>query len=103
MISKERFRWLDGVEHISSWKKESGFRSDFCSICGSPVPNPLGNLPYLWIPAGLLDDRGGLEIVAQLCVASKAAWNSALLQGACHDDLPPNLPGFIAWLQAEDV
>jgi len=88
IVSNEKFRWVRGAEHISSWKKGSGFRSDFCSACGSPVPNPLRDLPYYWVPAGLLEEKDGLEIVAHLCVASKPSWDSAPLRGACYDELP---------------
>ncbi len=95
----EKFRWLAGAEFISSWMRESGFRSDFCSICGSPVPNPLRNLPYIWVPTGLLEDNGDLQIVAQLCVAYKASWDPTILQGVCYDELP-NLSEFISLLQA---
>lgn len=102
IVSGEKFRWLRGVEFISSWKKASGFRSDFCSSCGSPVPNPLRNLPYFWIPAGLLEDGSGLKIIAHLCVASKADWDTSPLQGACYDELP-NLSEFIALLHDVDV
>ncbi len=102
IIPNGKFRWLRGAELISSWQKESGFRSDFCSTCGSPVPNPLRNLPYFWVPAGLLESNGGLEVVAHLCVASKASWDSTPLHGACYDELP-NLSEFIALLQAPDA
>lgn len=88
IVPEESFRWLGGRELISSWKKESGFRSDFCSVCGSPVPNPLRNYPYLWVPAGLLEGGDGLEIVAHLCVASKASWDSSALGVKCYDNLP---------------
>lgn len=103
IVPNEDFRWLRGAEFISSWKKDSGFRSDFCSTCGSPVPNPLGNLPYVWVPAGLLEDSGGLKIVAHLCVASKASWDSAAVQGECYDKSPPNIAEFIAFLQASNA
>lgn len=103
IVPNEKFRWLSGAELISSWKKDSGFRSDFCSTCSSPVPNPLRNLPYFWVPAGLLEGNGSIEVVAHLCVASKAAWDSTLLQGACFDELPPNLSEFISFLQATDA
>ena len=102
IVANNNFRWLRGVELISSWKNEKGFRSDFCSTCGSPVPNPLRNMPYFWVPAGLLKDSGELEIVAHLCVASKASWDTFPLQGVCYDELP-NLPEFIALLHAADA
>lgn len=98
IVPNEEFRWLQGTESISSWHKKSGFRSDFCSSCGSPVPNPLRDLPYFWVPAGLLDDNNNLEIIAHLCVASKAPWESASLQGVCYEEMP-NLFDFIALLR----
>lgn len=102
IVPNEKFRWLRGIENISSWKKESGFRSDFCSACGSPVPNPLRGLPYFWVPAGLLESGGSLKIAAHLCVASKAAWELASLQGACYDKLP-NLSEILALLHVADA
>jgi hypothetical protein len=102
IVPNERFRWLRGVEFISSWKQESGFRSDFCSTCGSPLPNPLRKLPYFWIPAGLLVEQHGLEIIAHVCVASKASWDSVPLGGACYDGLPELLE-FIALLNPEPL
>jgi len=40
-VRSEQFVWITGQELISSYIKPSGFRSDFCRSCGSPVPNPL--------------------------------------------------------------
>ena len=102
IVSEEKFRWLEGTDHISSWVKASGFRSDFCSICGSPVPNPLRSLPYFWVPAGLLESDSTLEIVTHLCVASKAAWDPTPFQVACYEALP-ELPELISLLQADDA
>jgi hypothetical protein len=101
IVPTARFRWLRGTERISSWIKDSGFRSDFCATCGSPVPNPLRDLPYIWIPAGLLDTSGKFDIVAHLCVASKAGWDTSLAPATCHDALPSDLDAFIASLQPE--
>src|SRR5579859_2238045 len=46
VVAFENFRWVSGQERISSFVKPTGFRSDFCSMCGSTVPNPLRNTPY---------------------------------------------------------
>jgi len=102
IISAEKFRWLSGAELISSWKKDTDFRSDFCSRCGSPVPNPLRNMTYVWVPAGLVENGGELEIVAHLCVASKAPWDSISPEGL-HYDAAPDLAEFIATLGSESM
>lgn len=98
LVPDSRFRWLRGTEKIASYSHASGFRSDFCSACGSPVPNPLKGLPYMWIPAGLLEDSYRLEIVAHLCIDSKAAWDCATLDGAHYPHLPERLEEFVLLL-----
>lgn len=102
VVPKDKFRWLRGTESIRSWTKPTGFRSDFCGTCGSPVPNPLRKLPCYWVPAGLLDDTGTLEVVAHFCVASRPAWDTAPLQGRCYDELPQRFSEFLALLKNED-
>lgn len=87
IVTADQFRWLTGQEHISSWTKDTGFRSDFCSRCGSPVPNPVSGSPYYWIPAGLLED-GPFEIVAHLFVDSKAAWDMMGAYGRRYETMP---------------
>lgn len=102
IAAEKNFRWLQGRELISSWMKPSGFRADFCSVCGSPVPNPLHGLPWVWVPAGLLEDGGKLQVIAHLHMASRAAWDSSIPQGACHEAVP-DWVGFIAALQPSDA
>lgn len=88
LVAADEFRWLAGAALIRSWVKDSGFRSDFCSHCGSPLPNPLRGLPYYWVPAGLLAADAPLTLRAQLCVASKAAYDPLAAPGVRHDALP---------------
>ena len=102
IVHSEAFRWLSGNEQISSWVKDSGFRSDFCSTCGSPVPNRLRDTTYVWIPAGLLEGSENMEVVAHLCIASKAAWDIPAVNGVRYEELP-DLTEFIASLQSEGI
>lgn len=88
IVANEHFRWLAGQEHIASWIKDTGFRSDFCTTCGSPVPNPLGNTPYYWVPAGLLDDTDQLKVSAHVFVGSKAAWDVIAAPGRQYETMP---------------
>lgn len=100
IVSAENFRWLSGQEHISSWVKDTGFRSDFCSKCGAPVPNPLRGTPYFWVPIGLLDDgQQQLEIAAHLFVGSKAPWEMIASQGVQFETAPA-LSEFISLLHS---
>ncbi len=81
LIKSENFSWLAGQHRISSYARSSGFRSDFCSSCGSPLPNPLKNGNGYWIPVGLLEGTSALEIGAHLYVNSKAPWD--IIGGTC--------------------
>lgn len=68
------FRWVSGESGIKSYKKPSGFRSDFCSECGSPVPNSLRDSGMVWIPAGLLDEPVTSRVSVHLHTKSAAPW-----------------------------
>ena len=100
MISSENFRWVEGSDRVTSYVRKTGFRSDFCSRCGSPVPNPLRNTPYMWIPAGLLDDTADMEIKAHIFVGSKASWDIISAPGVQFEEMP-ELTEFIELLHSK--
>ena len=81
IVAADKFRWLAGEPLMTKWTRSTGFRSWFCSSCGSPVPNPLRDTGYIWIPTGLLEGDEQLEIRAQLHVDSKASWDEVLGPG----------------------
>lgn len=87
-IFERNFTWTNGEEIITSFVKDTGFRTDFCSNCGSPVPNRLRNTDKYWVPAGLLEGEGGQEIVAHLHTKSKACWDQLPLSGEQYEDMP---------------
>lgn len=101
MVSAGNFRWVSGADGISSYVKETGFRSDFCSTCGSPVPNPLKKTSYMWVPAGSLDDSAQLEVAAHIFVGSKASWDIISARGEQHDTMP-ELSEFIEFLKSPE-
>lgn len=88
IVANENFTWLSGQDHISSWVKDTGFRSDFCSNCGSPVPNPLRNKQYYWVPAGLLEGDVPLQVSAHFFVGSKASWDVIASPGTQYETMP---------------
>jgi hypothetical protein len=77
IVATDKFRWIAGEPLITKWARATGFRSHFCSHCGSPVPNPLRDTGYVWVPSGLLDGDGPLEVGFQLYVDSRASWDKA--------------------------
>lgn len=76
-VQADNFRWLSGEDKISSFRKDSGYRSDFCSVCGSPVPNPLWDTGKMWVPAGLLEETGDLAVRVHLYMSSRASWEQS--------------------------
>jgi len=80
IVPFEKLEWTKGREHINSWVKETGFRSDFCSRCGSVVPNPFRGKNYYWVPVGALEDAP-FNIVANLYIDSKASWGVVAATG----------------------
>ncbi|WP_421861955.1 GFA family protein [Motiliproteus sp.] len=99
IVELEAFSWKQGQEAINTWTKASGFNAHFCSNCGSPVPNPLGDR-YMWIPVGLLEesDRGDTRIVAQLWLDAKAHWDQPPESLRNYPAMPEDLEEFIHFL-----
>jgi hypothetical protein len=88
IVGVDDFRWLQGKESVSSWIKDTGFRSDFCANCGAPVPNSLRNLPYVWVPAGLLEGDESLAIGMHVFAGSKAPWEPPPAVGVVYETSP---------------
>lgn len=82
LVPAGRFRWTGGEARISSYRRPTGYRSDFCSNCGSPVPNPVGGSGDVWVPAGLLEGEAGARVAVHLHLASRADWDPGIGQGA---------------------
>ncbi|WNC69817.1 GFA family protein [Thalassotalea nanhaiensis] len=94
MIAKKDFVWLSGEELITKWQKGSGFSSHFCKCCGSPVPNPLRDSDFYWIPMGLLENVNA-KVVMHIYCDSKAPWD--VVPDSCKQDetMPEQLSTFI--------
>lgn len=90
-VQDSAFRWVSGESDIRSYKKPSGFRSDFCSVCGSPVPNILRGSGMVWIPAGLLDELDTSRISAHLHTKSAAPWEQESAECVRLDGGPDSL------------
>ena len=99
IVESSNFSWIAGQESISSFVKSTGFRSDFCSRCGAPVPNPLQATAYVWVPAGVLDDEVDLEIVMHVFAGSKASWDS-IDAGVRQYETAPELSEFVKLLHS---
>lgn len=87
-IPAAQFAWLDGRELVTEYQTDSGFKSHFCRRCGSPLPNPTAQDTAYWVPAGLLEDAGGLELRAHLYTGSRASWDVIAEAGEHYAEMP---------------
>jgi len=87
IIPIDNFKWISGDSFIKTYKKPTGYRVDFCTECGSTVPNIYRDI-QVWIPAGLLDNPQELTISNHLCVSSKANWDEISDNGKQHAGVP---------------
>lgn len=88
IVATDKFRWVAGEPLITQWTRSTGFRSYFCSRCGAPVPNPLRDTGYIWVPSGLLEGDERLEVRAQLYMGSRAAWDHGPISGRQFESAP---------------
>ncbi|MEH3144696.1 MAG: GFA family protein [Methylobacterium frigidaeris] len=75
VVPARQLRWLRGEELIRSFVRETGYRNDFCTVCGSTVPNLMRTGDGMWIPAGSFDGPIPSRVGRHLFVASKAEWD----------------------------
>lgn len=76
IVSKHQFRWIEGEQNISDWKKpDADWVSRFCATCGSSLP-VLNDAETLAVPAGLIDvSNKDLRVAAHIWTDSKAPWD----------------------------
>ena len=100
LVKADDFRWLAGRALISSWQKPSGYRNDFCSSCGSSVPNPLRQTPYFWIPLGLLDVELSSVCIGDFCTDDAMPWDQHRSPNS-HRAAPESLEFILQALQVD--
>jgi len=88
-VERSQLRWEAGAALVREYQTASGFKSHFCSNCGSPLPNLTADDSAWWVPAGLLEGGAGLRVGAHLYVASRAPWD-VIAEGALEFDEMPD-------------
>jgi hypothetical protein len=85
VIPKDQLRWVQGTEHIATWKKpDTEWQTWFCSICGSPVPGE-NDARTIFVPAGTIASGGdALRVAHHIWVGSKAVWDEIGGSGKQH-------------------
>ena len=88
VVDYDQLIWAQGAELVRAFSSDTGFKSHFCSRCGSPVPNPTRNDTAWWIPVGLLDQDDQIELAMHLFTGSKAEWETLPGAGQHYDEAP---------------
>jgi hypothetical protein len=78
---RSAFRLLSGRELIKTYdapilNAPPAYRSCFCIRCGSPVPDPSSDGPFIEIAAGTLDEDPLVMPDKHIFVEKKAAWHT---------------------------
>jgi hypothetical protein len=78
-VLRKDFRFLQGEDLVRTYdapirEKPPAYRSSFCGRCGSPVPDPTSDSPWLEIAAGALDDDPQLRPDRHIMVDLKSPW-----------------------------
>ena len=86
-VRREDFQLVQGHDLIKTFEapiREAppAYCTHFCGRCGSPVPNPFNDSPWLEVPAGLLDDDPQIRPDRHIFVHVKSPWFHI------RDDLP---------------
>lgn len=89
MLPAEGFR-VEGAESIDAWESAPGFFRRFCRRCGAVVPGePSAAFPFVFLPAGNVDDDTDLRPEFHIFVASKAPWHEITDSLPRHQAFPP--------------
>lgn len=86
-----QFQWRTGRERVRSYKLPDAqrFTVSFCVRCGGGAPVMRDNVPFVLVPAGLIDGDLGARPHAHIHVASKAPWYTLRDALPRFDELPP--------------
>jgi hypothetical protein len=86
-VRAEQLRWLSGEDLVRTFARPSGYGTSFCSVCGSPAPDPDSARAHYGIPAGLLDGDPALRFIEHIFVGSKAQWDVISGNAPQHDTM----------------
>ena len=73
LVNSSEFKWVSGVELLSSYIGELGYGLQFCSRCGSTLCGIYLNAVH-GIALGCLSEDPEIEIGRHIFVGSKASW-----------------------------
>lgn len=85
----DKFRWISGVELITTYRSSPKNVREFCSVCGSNMPVIEEKFNEVNIPAGTLDSDPGVKPIVHVFVGSKASWHDITDAIEQFEEFPP--------------
>lgn len=86
-----QFAWRAGQDLVRRYKlpEAERFTIGFCARCGGGTPVVRDNVPFVLVPAALLDADPGARPEAHIFVASRATWYTVADGLPQYAELPP--------------
>ena len=90
LVKPESAEWSDGEDLLTSFKPAEArfFSTNFCRVCGSPLPRIAPDLRIAVVPAGSLDTDPGLLPEGRIYQDSRAAWSCTDSELPTYDTYP---------------
>ncbi|MBO1997254.1 glutathione-dependent formaldehyde-activating enzyme [Klebsiella pneumoniae] len=66
LVKDSEFRWIKGKTALLHGLSQRGTVQIFAMYV-STVPNSLRDVPYVWVPVGLIDERLEMECAGDFC------------------------------------
>lgn len=73
LVNSSEFRWICGVDYLTTYVNQQGFGLQFCNRCGSTLCGTLHNEVH-GVTLGCLNEDPKIEIGQHIFVGSKASW-----------------------------
>ena len=73
LVEASEFRWLSGIELLTTFRSQVNFGFQFCKLCGSTLCGTYKDQVH-GITLGCLNEDPKIEIGKHIFVGSKASW-----------------------------
>lgn len=74
IVPRDRFRWLSGEDHRTTYELRPTYSITRCKTCGTPLPAE-EDADNVYLTAGTLDDPLGTGVNTRIFCASRADWD----------------------------
>ena len=87
-VSRDRFRWTAGEQHLRAFESSPGKFRHFCSLCGSHLIAERPAQPHIILRVPTLDDDPGVKPVMHIWTSHDVPWLDVDTP-ASHPEWPP--------------